>query len=31
MLGHLKDVAQREVGDHWHAHTRPAGGFFGRR
>ena len=42
MLGHLKDVAEREIGehwldrymrnipDHWHAHARPAGGFFGR-
>ena len=42
MLGHLKNVADREIGehwldrhmrnipDHWHAHARPAGGFFGR-
>jgi hypothetical protein len=42
MLAHLKDVAQTHVGehwldqhmrnipDHWHAHARPAGGFFGR-
>ena len=42
MLGHLKSVAQRQIGDHWldrhmrnipdhwHAHARPAGGFFGR-
>ena len=42
MLAHLKDVAQTEIGDHWldqhmrnipdhwHAHARPAGGFFGR-
>lgn len=42
MLAHLKSVAQRQIGDHrldrhmrnipdhWHAHARPAGGFFGR-
>ena len=43
MRGQLHEVAEREVGpywlddhmrnipDHWHAHARPAGGFFGRR
>lgn len=42
MLERLRDVARREVGafwlddhmrnipDHWHAHARPEGGFFGR-
>jgi hypothetical protein len=42
MLARLRDVARREVGafwlddhmrnipDHWHAHARPEGGFFGR-
>jgi hypothetical protein len=42
MLAHLKTVAERQIGehwldrhmrnipDHWHAHARPAGGFFGR-
>lgn len=43
MLTHLKNVAKRElvdfwiddhmrnIPDHWHAHARPAGGFFGKR
>jgi hypothetical protein len=42
MLAQLRDVARREIGafwlddhmrnipDHWHAHARPEGGFFGR-
>jgi hypothetical protein len=42
MLRHLADVARAQVGaywvddhmrnipDHWHAHARPEGGFFGR-
>jgi hypothetical protein len=42
MLARLRDVARREIGafwlddhmrnipDHWHAHARPEGGFFGR-
>jgi hypothetical protein len=42
MLARLGDVARTEVGaywlddhmrnipDHWHAHARPEGGFFGR-
>ena len=41
MLGHLARVADREIGphyvdgnmrnipNHWHAHARPEGGFFG--
>ena len=43
MREHVSDVAAREVGaffiddhmrnipDHWHAHARPKGGFFGPR
>lgn len=43
MHGRLRDVAatvlgefwiddhMRNIPDHWHAHARPAGGFFGRR
>jgi len=42
MLARLRDVARAEIGaywiddhmrnipDHWHAHARPEGGFFGR-
>jgi hypothetical protein len=42
MLARLRDVARKEVGafwlddhmrnipDHWHAHARPDGAFFGR-
>jgi hypothetical protein len=25
------DDHMRNIPDHWHAHARPAGGFFGRR
>jgi hypothetical protein len=25
------DERMRNIPDHWHAHARPAGGFFGRR
>jgi hypothetical protein len=43
MAARLAEVATAELGDHWidgnmrnipdhfHAHARPAGGFFGRR
>jgi hypothetical protein len=28
-LGFWIDGARRRIPDHWHAHARPAGGFFG--
>jgi len=27
---HWVDQHMRNIPDHWHAHARPAGGFFGR-
>jgi len=28
---HYVDGVMRNIPDHWHAHARPQGGFFGRR